>query len=261
MASADREKEVQSLVEERKLLLLEGRKLDDVLKQLEDKSMQVSRERNKIATRMLEIEDAISTKDSRMPKTNMSKVEEVAPKIVQNKSGITMKISKKSSSVKTMRKPLIQGNAEVEIELEVEVGNQETKAMKLGVKTEDEDPAAVLSCHACPKKSFSGAAALIAHLKSHKLEKKVDCSSPGCKFSGKLDALKNHARAMHTKERVFVCPHCPSKFFNYAARISHLKKHRETKVHRQCGRCWKFYQRVKGSCRCGGREANPSMLQ
>ena len=62
MASADREKEVQSLVEERKLLLLEGRKLDDVLKQLEDKSMQVSRERNKISTRMLEIEDAISTK-------------------------------------------------------------------------------------------------------------------------------------------------------------------------------------------------------
>ena len=62
MASADREKEVQSLVEERKLLLLEGRKLDDVLKQLEGKSMQVSRERNKISTRMLEIEDAISTK-------------------------------------------------------------------------------------------------------------------------------------------------------------------------------------------------------
>merc|ERR1719397_305847 len=127
--------------------------------------------------------------------------------------------------------------------------------MKLGVKTEDEDPAAVLSCHACPKKSFSGAAALIAHLKSHKLEKKVDCSSPGCKFSGKLDALKNHARAMHTKERVFVCPHCPSKFFNYGARISHLKKHRSTSSVVDAGSSTNESREVAGAV--GGRQTRP----
>ena len=192
-----------------------------------------------------------------------SVVEEAAPKIGIGQfktGGITMKISEKSASVKTLRKPLVQGNAEVELELEVEVGNQETRAMKLGMKKEDEDPAAVLSCHECPK-SFSGAAALIAHLKSHKLEKKVNCSSTGCKFSGKLDALRNHARAMHTKESVFICPHCPLKFFNFGARMIHLKKHQDTKVYRQCGSCWKFYQWAKGSCRCGGREANPSMRQ
>lgn len=263
MASVGREKveikELQSLVEERKSLFLKARKLDDQMKQLKDKTMQVSLKRNEISTRMLEVEDAISTKV-----TEMRNVEKVALKIGQFKSGITMKvkISEKSASVRTLRKPLVRGNDEVELLLEVEEGNKETKAMKLGVKRENEDPAAVLFCQVCPSsKSFSGAAAFTAHLKSHKLEKKIDCSSPGCKFSGKLDALRNHARARHTKESVFTCPRCPVMFFNFGARMTHLKKHQETKIYRQCGSCWKVFQRSKGSCRCGGREASPSMLQ
>ena len=66
MASADKVKvqtrEVQSLIEKRKLLFLKARELDNLKKLLKDKTMQVSRQRNVISNKMLKIQDAISTK-------------------------------------------------------------------------------------------------------------------------------------------------------------------------------------------------------
>eukprot|EP00092_Neocalanus_flemingeri_P037498 GFUD01040832.1.p1 GENE.GFUD01040832.1~~GFUD01040832.1.p1 ORF type:complete len:364 (+),score=108.16 GFUD01040832.1:57-1148(+) len=122
------------------------------------------------------------------------------------------------------------------------------------IKVEEESPPNPFGCNFCPQ-SFTSAAPLVIHLEKHTTEaqEKVDCPFPHCSFAGCKENLTNHVRAKHTKEQLFPCYSCPTKFHTMAAKTAHEKKHSQPDIWAQCGKaaCLRFYQVEKGSCKCG----------
>ena len=102
-------------------------------------------------------------------------------------------------------------------------------------------------------RSFTSAAPLASHLEKHYSTKqaKFDCPFPNCQFANTQEHLTKHMRSKHTKEQMFTCDHCSSKFHTMDAKVGHEKKHRQQDVWGQCDRedCLRFYQLARGHCR------------
>ena len=81
-------------------------------------------------------------------------------------------------------------------------------------------------CNLCDGKTIKN---LTYHMKTVHGERKVVCDVDGCslKFVGQFDLIK-HTRAVHKKEKPFVCDKCGTKM----AQFANLKDHR-IKVHRE----------------------------
>eukprot|EP00092_Neocalanus_flemingeri_P024681 GFUD01026770.1.p1 GENE.GFUD01026770.1~~GFUD01026770.1.p1 ORF type:complete len:366 (-),score=119.09 GFUD01026770.1:79-1176(-) len=122
------------------------------------------------------------------------------------------------------------------------------------IKVEEESPPNPFGCNFCPQ-SFTSAAPLVIHLEKHTTEaqEKVDCPFRHCSFAGYKENLTKHVRAKHTKEQLFPCCSCPTKFHTMAAKTAHEKKHSQPNIWAQCGKaaCHRFYQVEKGGCKCG----------
>jgi len=117
------------------------------------------------------------------------------------------------------------------------------------IKTEAAHLLDLFECNICTK-SFTSAAPLAAHLKNHtKGTDMIDCPFPSCNHSGNQLKLTQHMRSKHTMEKLFSCYSCPAKFATLDAKTAHEKKHSQSSL-QQCGRCSRFYNVMKGSCRC-----------
>ena len=92
-------------------------------------------------------------------------------------------------------------------------------------------------CDLCDGKTIKN---LTSHMKTVHGEKKVVCNVDGCslKFVSQFDLTK-HTRAVHKKEKPFVCDKCGTKM----AQFANLKDHR-IKVHRQGNMTFKEYKEM-----------------
>ena len=123
------------------------------------------------------------------------------------------------------------------------------------LKTEEVSPPNPYDCNfAGCHRSFTSAAPLVIHLGKHYSEavEKFDCPFPAHKFVASQLNLTKHMRSKHTKEQLFGCSFCPIKFHTMTAKMTHEKKHSNAGVWAQCDKeaCFRFYQVVKGNCRC-----------
>jgi len=103
------------------------------------------------------------------------------------------------------------------------------------------------------QRSFTCAATLASHLSRHYItnQEKFYCPFPHCQFVHTQEQLTKHMRARHTKEQMFACSHCATKFHTMDAKVGHEKKHDQQDVWGQCQNqaCLRFYQLARGQCR------------
>eukprot|EP00092_Neocalanus_flemingeri_P033279 GFUD01036191.1.p1 GENE.GFUD01036191.1~~GFUD01036191.1.p1 ORF type:complete len:416 (-),score=134.68 GFUD01036191.1:26-1273(-) len=134
------------------------------------------------------------------------------------------------------------------------ISSRERNAMTtIAIKVEEDSPPNQFVCNICPK-SFTCAAPLVIHIQKHypEAQEKLDCPFSTCGVSANKVNLIKHLRSKHTKEQLFLCSFCPTKFPTMPAKLYHEKKHTQPTVWAQCGKaaCLRFYQVVKGCCRC-----------
>jgi len=101
---------------------------------------------------------------------------------------------------------------------------------------------------------FTSAASLASHLGKHypANQAKFDCPFPNCQFTNTQEHLTKHMRSKHTKEQIFNCEQCSSKFHTMEAKVAHEKKHNQQHVWGQCDKedCLRFYKLAKGHRSC-----------
>jgi len=101
---------------------------------------------------------------------------------------------------------------------------------------------------------FTSAASLASHLGKHypANQAKIDCPFPHCQFTNTQEHLTKHMRSKHTKEQIFNCEQCSSKFHTMEAKVAHEKKHNQQDVWGQCDKedCLRFYKLAKGHRSC-----------
>jgi hypothetical protein len=106
-------------------------------------------------------------------------------------------------------------------------------------------------CSYCAK-VFTSAAPMAAHLGRHYAtnQAKFDCPFPSCQFTNTQENLTKHMRSKHTKEKIFTCEHCSTRFYTMHAKVAHEKKHDQQDVWGQCDKedCLRFYQVARGTC-------------
>eukprot|EP00092_Neocalanus_flemingeri_P055366 GFUD01065412.1.p1 GENE.GFUD01065412.1~~GFUD01065412.1.p1 ORF type:complete len:248 (-),score=63.12 GFUD01065412.1:30-677(-) len=137
------------------------------------------------------------------------------------------------------------------------ISSMEKEAMTTKViKTEANSPPNPYECCFCPK-SFTSAAPLVIHMEKHYAKNQVmfDCPFSICSFSANKEYLTKHVRSKHTKEQLFICSSCPTRFHTMLAKVSHQKKHSQPALWAQCGKatCLRFYQVARGCCRCSNK--------
>jgi len=146
----------------------------------------------------------------------------------------------------------IQSTVDIDVILERTVSKEKEAMASKVLKLEEPSPPNHHECNFC-KKSFTSAAPLVSHLEKHYTKSgkfKFDCPFPTCMFAANSLNLTNHMRSTHTKEQLFICSSCPIKFYTRNALVAHEKKHSNPTVWGQCKKCRRFYQVIKGSCRC-----------
>ncbi|XP_059214526.1 zinc finger protein 436 [Centropristis striata] len=94
-----------------------------------------------------------------------------------------------------------------------------------------------LRCPSCPK-TFSRAASLNIHLKTHSAEKAHSCSYCGKRF-GRADLLKSHKRT-HTGERPYSCNLCTKTYAHPSQLRIHKRVHTGEKPY-CCSHCGKRF--------------------
>lgn len=94
-----------------------------------------------------------------------------------------------------------------------------------------------LRCPTCPK-TFSRAASLNVHIKTHSGEKAHGCSHCGKRF-GRADLLKSHKRT-HTGERPYVCNLCAKTYAHPSQLRIHKRVHTGEKPY-CCSHCGKRF--------------------
>jgi len=104
------------------------------------------------------------------------------------------------------------------------------------------------------RRFFTSAASLATHLGNHYTsnQAKIDCPFPSCQFTNTQEHLTKHMRSKHTKELIFTCYLCSTKFHTMDAKVAHQKKHDQQDVWGQCNKedCLRFYQLSKGHKSC-----------
>ncbi|XP_078128179.1 uncharacterized protein LOC144531770 isoform X1 [Sander vitreus] len=94
-----------------------------------------------------------------------------------------------------------------------------------------------LRCPTCPK-TFSRAASLNIHIKTHSAEKTHSCSYCGKRF-GRADLLKSHKRT-HTGERPYSCNVCSKTYAHPSQLRIHKRVHTGEKPY-SCSHCGKRF--------------------
>ncbi|XP_034402161.1 zinc finger protein 436 isoform X1 [Cyclopterus lumpus] len=94
-----------------------------------------------------------------------------------------------------------------------------------------------LRCPTCPK-TFSRAASLNIHIKTHSGEKAHGCSYCGKRF-GRADLLKSHKRT-HTGERPYICNLCSKTYAHPSQLRIHKRVHTGEKPY-SCSHCGKRF--------------------
>ncbi|XP_028456936.1 zinc finger protein 771 isoform X2 [Perca flavescens] len=94
-----------------------------------------------------------------------------------------------------------------------------------------------LRCPTCPK-TFSRAASLNIHIKTHSAEKAHSCSYCGKRF-GRADLLKSHKRT-HTGERPYSCNVCSKTYAHPSQLRIHKRVHTGEKPY-SCSHCGKRF--------------------
>ncbi|XP_029300068.1 zinc finger protein 383 [Cottoperca gobio] len=94
-----------------------------------------------------------------------------------------------------------------------------------------------LRCPTCPK-TFSRAASLNIHIKTHSAEKAHSCSYCGKRF-GRADLLKSHKRT-HTGERPYCCNTCSKTYAHPSQLRIHKRVHTGEKPY-SCSHCGKRF--------------------
>ena len=96
--------------------------------------------------------------------------------------------------------------------------------------------------------SFSTAAAYSSHAESRHWAAGAssrNCPVAGCTtFKGgnkAVGAVVSHIRAMHTREKLFVCDDCGRQFSRLATKFEHVKKHKTPNL-AMCEVCHQFYR-------------------
>ncbi|XP_042364794.1 zinc finger protein 436 [Plectropomus leopardus] len=101
-----------------------------------------------------------------------------------------------------------------------------------------------LRCPSCPK-TFSRAASLNIHIKTHSAEKAHTCSYCGKRF-GRADLLKSHKRT-HTGERPYSCNMCSKTYAHPSQLRIHKRVHTGEKPYScsHCGKCFNEHNQLK----------------
>ncbi|XP_049415992.1 zinc finger protein 436 [Epinephelus fuscoguttatus] len=101
-----------------------------------------------------------------------------------------------------------------------------------------------LRCPSCPK-TFSRAASLNIHIKTHSAEKAHSCSYCGKRF-GRADLLKSHKRT-HTGERPYSCNICSKTYAHPSQLRIHKRVHTGEKPYScsHCGKCFNEHNQLK----------------
>jgi len=174
-----------------------------------------------------------------------------AVKSIPASSGEARSNSKQRCKVKR-KVNLDESTVDIDVILERTVSKEKEAMASKVLKLEEPSPPNHHECNFC-KKSFTSAAPLVSHLEKHYTKSgkfKFDCPFPTCMFAANSLNLTNHMRSTHTKEQLFICSSCPIKFYTRNALVAHEKKHSNPTVWGQCKKCRRFYQVIKGSCRC-----------
>ncbi|XP_074473749.1 uncharacterized protein LOC141757269 [Sebastes fasciatus] len=115
------------------------------------------------------------------------------------------------------------------------VANEENAAVAADAFVEV--PNNFLRCPTCPK-TFSRAASLNIHIKTHSAEKAHSCSYCGKRF-GRSDLLKSHKRT-HTGERPYSCNLCSKTYAHPSQLRIHKRVHTGEKPY-SCSHCGKRF--------------------
>jgi len=104
------------------------------------------------------------------------------------------------------------------------------------------------------RRVLTNAASLATHLGKHYAtnQAKIDCPFPSCQFTNTQEHLTKHMRSKHTKEQIFTCDNCSTKFHTMDAKVAHERKHGQQDIWGQCEKedCLRFYQLTKGHRSC-----------
>eukprot|EP00092_Neocalanus_flemingeri_P028385 GFUD01030823.1.p1 GENE.GFUD01030823.1~~GFUD01030823.1.p1 ORF type:complete len:369 (-),score=102.35 GFUD01030823.1:51-1157(-) len=174
-------------------------------------------------------------------------------KFVINKATLSSEAGPSSSKSSASKRNLNESVVDCGL-MPKKISRMEREAMVPRViKMEEDTPPNPYGCNICHQ-SFTSATPLVIHLEKHYAEapEKFDCPFPDCSFSATKEKLTTHVRAKHTKEQLFCCSSCPTKFHTMLAKKSHEKKHSQPTIWAQCGKaaCLRFYKVARSSCRC-----------